>query len=220
MSSTERLELLRAKLDDGIITVDEVREFCTLNFPVREGMRLMPVLEFIPDDTIIAFDWLCNWWILPEYPRELPKPNLLAFLWAIYVPLDNPGTPITTKFVEFINKGRAYCEANGLNPDQPMTNDDTLRKARNRTRMARARAARKVPDKELNDPTLKRQVRELEAQIQRLKELAKSDDIRCRDAVVNYQQLMVDAATERKAVAQQYRDTIDALRNQISNLTQ
>lgn len=220
MDNSERLEFLRLKLDDGIITIEELREFCTLNFPPREGMRVMDVQEFIPDDTLVAFDWLCNWWILPEYPTHLPKPNLLAFLWGIYVPLDNPGTAVTTKFIEFINRGRAYCEANGLNPDQPTADPEALRKERNRTRMARARAARKVPDRELPDPTLKAKVRELEAQIQRLKELAKLDDVRCRDNVVSYQQLMMDAANKRKAVAQQYREAIEAVRNQISNLTQ
>lgn len=220
MSSNERLEFLRLKLDDGIITVDELREFCTLNFPPREGMRVMSVQEFIPDDTLVAFEWLSNWWILPEYPTHLPKPNLLAFLWAIYVPLDNPGTAVTTKFIEFINRGRAYCEANGLNPDQPTTDPEALRKERNRTRMARARAARKVPDKELPDPTIKRQVRELEAQILRLKEQAKAVDIVHRDKVLEHQQLMIQAATDRKTAAQEHRDAIDALRNQISNLTQ
>jgi hypothetical protein len=217
---SERLEFLRLKLDDGIITVEELREFCFLNFPPREGMHIMPIEHFIPDDTIVAFDWLCNWWILPEYPKHLPKPSLLAFLWAIYIPLDTQGVPITTKFMEFVAKGRAYCEANGLNPDQPMSNDDTLRKARNRTRMARARAARKVPDRELPDPAIKGKVRLLEANIQKIKEQAKAEDIRCRDNVVKYQQLMVEAATERKAVAQQHRDAIDAVRIQITNLTQ
>lgn len=217
---SERLELLRLKLDDGIITVEELREFCALNFPAREGMTKIPVEFFIPDDTLVAFDWLCKWWVLPEYPRELPKPNLLAFLWNIYVPLDAMGGPITDRFIDFVQRGRAYCEANGLNPDQPTPDPEALRKERNRTRMARARAARKIPDRELRDPTIKRQVRELEAQIQRLKELAKLDDIRCRDAVIEHQRLMVEAATERKAMAQHYRDTIEALRIQISNLTQ
>jgi hypothetical protein len=220
ITAQQRLELLRVILDDGLITIEELREFCSLNFPPREGMQLIPIEHFIPDDTLQAFDWLCNWWILSEYPRELPKPNLLAFLWAIYVPLDSSGGPVTSKFMEFIAKGRAYCEANGLNPDQPMANDDTLRKTRNRARMAKARAGRRVPDREMPDPTLKAKVRTLEANIQRIKELAKVEDILCRDAVLDYQQKMIEAATERKAVAQRHKDIIDEVRNQIKALTQ
>lgn len=217
---TNQLAALRAKLDDGTITVQELREFCTLNFPPREGMQLTPAYKFIPDDTLQAFTWLFNWWTLPEYPRDLPKPNLLAFLWNIYTPVDAAPASITDKFMEFVQKGRAYCEANGFNPDQPTTDPEEARKARNRTRMARARAARKVPERELRTPEIRAQVRELEAQIQRLKEQAKAVDIVHRDDVLKYQQLMVEAASQRKLASQQHREAIDALRNQISNLTQ
>lgn len=215
----DRIDMLRLKITEGVPTLEELREYCYAVFQPRMGMDLIPAATFLPLDTLDAFNWLSNWWRLPEYPPHLPKPSLLAFLWNIYVPAGEPHIKITDKFIEFYHKGREYCIANGLNPDEPYEDPEEKRKRINRERMAKVRAARKVPTRELPNAHIRAQVRELEEQIEQTKINAKVADEECRQEILEHQQRMIDAAANRKVVAQTYKDAIEDLRNRIKNLT-
>lgn len=218
--SQERIEDLRLKILEGVPTVGELREYCYAVFQPRPGMDLVPANEFITDDAVKAFEWLSNWWRLPEYPQHLQKPNLLQFLWAIYIPKGAPKAKLTDKFLEFWRKGREYCIENGLNPDEPFEDPEEKRKRRNRERMAKVRAARKVPIRELaNNDTLRAKVREIEALIEERKAAAKAADEEHRQEVLLHQQRMIEASQARRATAQSYKDEIEKLRLDIKALT-
>lgn len=216
---TDRLIELRERIEAVTCTADEVREYCWLAFEPRPGMFLQPYNEFVLDDSVDAFRWIKNWWKLPEYPRNLPEPNLLAFLWAIYTPTQDIRITLNDKLMEFYYKGRQYCELNGMNPDQPYEDPEETRRRRNRERMKEVRGHRKIPDKDITDDSLRAQVRELEAQIEAVKATAAAIDEMHRKEVIEHQTAMIQASAARKEAAQEHKISIDALRNEIKNLT-
>lgn len=220
-----RMLELRAKLDDASCTVQELIEYCMLAFPPRPGMWLQEADYFVQPDSMQAFTWLKGWWRMDTYPQSLPEPNLLAFLWGIYVPLNEDGTgpahhvTLNDGFMQFINRARAWCQANNIDPDNMSETAEDRRKRKARERMAAARAGRKVPDKAIPDDTIRAQVRDIEAQIDAIKVIAKAEDEMHRQDVVNFQQQMIAASEARKAAAQQHKEAIDKLRSDIKNLT-
>lgn len=220
-----RLLELRELVDAGTCTVDQLREYCYLAFETRVGMWLQEADYYIQPDSMDAFNWLKGWWKLPEYPSSLPAPNLLAFLWGIYVPVREDGcgpahsVTLNDKIVEFYGRARAWCEQNGLNPDQPGETPEERRRRKNRERMAEVRAHRAIPDKVLTDDGVREQVRGLEQQIATLKERHKVADEALRQEVIEAQQRMIALSSTRKERAQEHKDAIAQLQKEIHNLT-
>lgn len=214
-----RMLELRALVEAATCTVEELREYCALAFEDRPGMIKQEPVHFIPDDAMLAFNWLKGWWRLDNYPQALPSPTLLAFLWGIYIREWDPPCTINDKVLDFHRRARAYCEQNGLNPDQPGESPEERRRRKNRERMAEVRGHRKVPDKAIKDDTVREQVRELEAQIETIKTLSQAEDEMHRQDVVMHQQKMIEAANERKAAAARHKEAIEKLRSDIKNLT-
>lgn len=218
----DRMLALREKVTVADCTVEELREYCTLAFPPRPGMWLQEVDKFILPDSMQAYNWLRDWWRLDNPPKQYEL-NLLSMLWAIYVPENQAGPPVgvtlNDKVLQFYNRAKAYCDINGLDPSNAQEDPEVRRKRLNRERMAKTREARRVPDKSIADDTVRAQVRELEAQIEQVKQNAKEADEQHRQEVVRYQQLMIEAAETRKAVAQSYKDEVERLRSDIKQLT-
>lgn len=216
-----RMLELRDKINELTCTVDELREYCALAFPQRPGMWLQEADYFIQPDSLVAFMWLHDWWKIDNPPKQLTL-NLLSMLWAIYVPYAEGGVMHVTlndKVLEFYNRAKAYCEAEGLDPSNAQEDPEERRKRKQRERMARLREARKVPDKDMPDDSVRAQVRALEAQIEQVKLNAKEADEQHRQEVLRHQQAMIEAADVRKSVAQGYKEEVDKLRSDIKQLT-
>lgn len=220
-----RLLELRAKVDDGSCTVQELQEYCYMAFEPRVGMWLQEADYFIQPDSMDAFNWLKGWWKLEEYPQNLPAPTLLAFLWGIYVPIRADGcgpahsVTLNDKILEFAARARTWCEQNGVDPDKPGETPGERRRRKNRERMAEVRAHRAVPDKVLTDDSVREQVRALEARISHMKDNFKMVDEALRQEVIEAQQRMIALSSQRKERAQEHKDAIVSIQKEIHNLT-
>jgi hypothetical protein len=220
-NAAERVEFLRNRLLERDVTVEEVWDYLILNHQPHQGMVSQNLADFVKKEDLAAFWWLHDWWEpVANKPQTLPTPTILQFCWYVN---HTPGAPATTfddALKQFYQRALSFCKANDLDEANPGETADERKRRRNRERMALVRGHRPVPEKRLKDnETLKAQVRGLEAQALQLKQDAKDADEHLRLQVLQHQTAMLDAAQRRKECAADYKQRIEALREEVHKLT-
>lgn len=222
-AAESRVDFLEKRLLERDVTLDEVREYTWLSFqPKMEGQLLHDLNTFITQEDLAAFWWLHDWW-RPDggYPSRpaLPSPKIAQFLYSANYSIGTPPVTFNRAMEIFYNKCVAYCKANDLNVVTPGLSKAERKREANKERMAHARAHRRLQTKQIPDEHLAR-VRELEDQLDTVKQQAADEDAVRKAKVVELQQAMTTASTERREAAAGWKGQIDHILAEIKTLTQ
>jgi len=214
------LEVLRHRLTERDVTIQEIHRYLELNHQPHQGMVSQLYHTFVTPQDIPQFWWLFDWWDpVRDKPIALPSPTIIQFCWYVN---HTPGAPAVTfneAMQQFYQRCVAHCKLHDLDPANPGESAEERKRRRNRERMAKVRGHRSVPQKAIkHDETLAAQVRGLEAQCDLLKNEAKAIDEQLRLEVLGHQTAMMDASQRRKTTAQDFKDRIEVIRAEINSL--
>lgn len=142
MDTLARFHELRPRLTDPTLTVDEYREFCTLNATtaIKQGLLAPDPHWFVTDDMLLSYWKAVDWW--PTYLPAHPCPTLeeLSFQYPHL-----PGKPAYT-FAELLSARAAQViplleadKRSVVNPNET-AEERKLRLNRERVRRSRQRS--------------------------------------------------------------------------------
>jgi hypothetical protein len=218
----QRVDELRERLHCTDITHLEVQEYIYLAHDPIPGQVQQPIEGFISAQDIINFHWLHQWWLpYSTKPAHLPTPTIAQFCWFVnYIEGEHPIT-FNAALQLFHSRAVSYCIANDIDPDNPGEDADGRKVRRNRVRMEKVRAGRKVPAKAKRGlpPEVAAELSQLETQLEALKSEAKLQDDMLRAEVVSHQTAMLASSENRKTAASFYKNKIDNIRADIHKIT-
>jgi hypothetical protein len=220
-NAVDQLEHLRARMGARDVTVEEVWDYIALNHQPAYGMVMQQLALFVTPQDLVNFWMFHDWWApVPDKPQNLPTPSIIQFCWYVNHLPTAPAVTFHEAMMVESDKRIAYCNANNLNPQNPGESREDRAKRLNRERMAKTRSHRKTPEKLIkHDDVLLQTVRAMEAQCDDLKREAKAAEEAITEEVKLHQAAMNEAAQRRRDCVADYKSRIDALRQDIRNLT-
>lgn len=215
------IEQLRERLDQRDVTIEEIWRYLALAHMPISGMVMQDTAKFISAADIPNFWALHDWWEpVKDKPSTLPTPRIVQFCWYVNHADGQPPLTFMESMTQFYNRAQAHCAATGVDPTAINETAGERKKRLNRERMEAIRGHRRVPDKVLpDDPVLASQVRELEAECETIKVLAKHVDEYWSIEVKRHYDAMLVASGSRKQEAATHKESIENLRTKIRTLT-
>lgn len=217
----DRIRELQDRMGEADVTLDEIHELLELNHKPSGGMVQQPIEQFIVQDDLAALKWLQNWWDpVLDKPQDLQTPTVPQFLWFInYAPGAEPVT-FNNAMMQFYHRCVNWCRANGLDVDHPSESATERKRRRNRERMADVRAHRTPKKLDVqSDPQVRARYKELQEQLEEIQIKAAKVEQQLKEQTLEYQRLMNETASERKARATEFRSKTKQIKEEMRKLS-